>query len=64
MIQQISKDMKFYLQDKEIFIVEDYYPFNMALVKYINSIESFLIDTNFLRHIPSNEEYIKIEFKR
>ncbi|WP_431808233.1 hypothetical protein [Lysinibacillus sphaericus] len=64
MILQLSENEIYFLQDKEITIVEDYYPFNMALVKYINSNESFIIDTNFLRKVPSNEEYIKIEFKR
>jgi|GEM_PF-6079497 len=64
MILQLSENEIYFLQDKEITIVEDYYPFNMALVKYINSNENFIIDTNFLRKVPSNEEYIKIEFKR
>lgn len=64
MILQISINEIYFLQDKEIIIVEDYSPFNMALVRYIDSDENFLVDTHFLRNSPSSEEYIKIEFKR
>lgn len=64
MIRQLQEKEVHFLQDREVVIVESYPPFSMALVKYIDSNECFIIDTDFLRNTPIDEEYIKIKFER
>lgn len=59
-MNQLSLNSIYYLQDKEINIIEDFHPFNMALAKFLNSPEEFIVDTNFITSSPVIDEYIKI----
>lgn len=63
-MNQLSLNTIYYLQDEEIKIIEDFYPFNMALAIFLNSSEEFIVDTNFITSSPVIDEYIKINLLR
>ncbi|MGE7922338.1 hypothetical protein ACQKND_04020 [Viridibacillus arvi] len=60
-MKQLSIDKEYYFQDKKIIVIEDFYPFNMAIVHFVDTNEEITIDTNFIRTTPSLDKYISLD---
>lgn len=61
MYRELTKNQTYYFVNKEIVIISQWVSFNLAIVRYTNSIKEFVVDTNFIELKPSTENFISIK---
>ena len=60
-MNRLLEDKTYYFINKEIEIVYCQKKFNVAIVRYVNSLKEFVVDMNFLETEPSKESFISIK---
>ncbi|MFJ7941111.1 hypothetical protein ACIQYG_21850 [Peribacillus sp. NPDC096622] len=60
MVEEIPKGKYYYFVNKEIIIVNKVNLFNLAVVRYVDSIKEFVVDINFIDTKPSKETFISV----
>ncbi|MCP3763694.1 hypothetical protein NLX67_15060 [Domibacillus sp. A3M-37] len=60
MVEEIVKGESYYFINKEIVIVKQVNLFNLAIVRYVDSIKEFVVDINFIDTQPSKETFISV----
>lgn len=60
MVEEIANGKYYYFVNKEIIIVKKINMFNLAVVRYVDSIKEFVVDINFIDTKPSKEMFISV----
>lgn len=61
MYNKLLENQTYYFVNKEIVIISQWESFNLAIVRYANSIKEFVVDINFIELKPSTESFISIK---